>query len=80
MTQGDPLSPTIFKVVDALVYCWLYLVSRGMEGPDGWGREVLHRIAFFCTDDVLVASTNPEWIQRAFDTLTWLFDSGGSSE
>ena len=29
---------------------------------------------FFYVDDGLVASTDPEWLQGAFDTLTGLFD------
>ena len=41
----------------------------------GWGREVLHRAAFLCTDDSLGTSTDPDWLKGAFDALTWLLDS-----
>ena len=32
---------------------------------------------FFCEDKVMVASTNPRWIQSMFDTLTGIFDRVG---
>ena len=39
MTQGDPLSPTIFNlVVYAVVRHWISLVAGGMEGKYGRGR------------------------------------------
>ena len=47
MTQGDPMYPTIFNVVvDALLRHCISLVSGGVGGQYGWGREVLHRAAF----------------------------------
>ena len=33
-----------------------------------------HRAAFFYADDGPVASTDPVWLQGAFDTLTGLFN------
>ena len=48
VTQGYPLSPTIFnKVVDAVVCNWVSLVAGGVSEPYGRGREVLHRATFF---------------------------------
>ena len=56
VTQGDPLSPTIFNVVvEAVVRHWILLVAGGAGGKDGWGREVIHCAAIFYADDDLVA-------------------------
>ena len=41
------------------------------------GREVQIRASFFYVDNGLIASTRPEWLQGAFDTLTGLFDQVG---
>ena len=41
MTQGDPLSPTIFNVVvDAVVRHWISLLSVCTGVQDGWGRDL----------------------------------------
>ena len=43
VTQGYPLSPTIFSVVaDAVVHHCILLVSGGAGDQDGWGREMRH--------------------------------------
>ena len=78
MDQGDSLSPTIFNVVVDTVVCHLVFLGKGgTGGQDGWGSEVLHRAAFFYLVNVLVMSTDPVWMQGAFDTLTGLFDRVG---
>ena len=75
VTQGDLLSPTIFNmVVGALMCHWISLVSGGAEVKYGWGREVLHRTNFYYKDDGLVTSTDPVWLQGAFENLTGLFN------
>ena len=39
VTQGDPLSTTIFNaVVEAVVLHWILLVVVGVEAQGGWGR------------------------------------------
>ena len=39
VTQGYPLSPTIFNVVvDAVIFHWVTEVAREEVGPDGVGR------------------------------------------
>ena len=41
VTQGDPLSPTIFNVVlDAVVHHWLTIAAQEVERPGERGREV----------------------------------------
>ena len=43
VTQGDPLSPTIFNVVvDAVVRHWLLLATKEAERRGEWGREGRH--------------------------------------
>ena len=41
------------------------------------GGGVLQCAAFFCMYNDLVTSTDPDWMQGAFDALTGLFDSLG---
>ena len=64
-------------VVDAVVHHWILTMTVGAGGQDGWGREMLHRADFLYTDDSLVASTDPVYMQGAFETLTGLFDRVG---
>ena len=78
VTQGDLLSPTIFNMeVGALMCHWISLVSGGSGVKYRWVREVLHRTNFYYADDGLVTSTDPVWLQGAFDKLTGLFDRSG---
>ena len=38
VTQGDPLSLTIFNMfVDAVVRNWVLMVTGGAGGPERWG-------------------------------------------
>ena len=78
MTQGDPLSPTIFNVVvDAVVRHWLILAVEEAETRGGCGREGMHQTYLFYTDDGMVALSDPRWLQWAFATLVGLFDPVG---
>jgi hypothetical protein len=78
VTQGDPLSPTIFNiVVDAVVRYRLSLVLDGAESDDGIGRSVAEQLVLFYADDGLVASRNVEWLQMAVDCLSELFTRVG---
>ena len=64
VTQGDPLSPTIFKVVvDAVVLHWVTLAVEESETQEERGREDRHQAALFYADDGMVASSDPRWIQ-----------------
>ena len=49
--------------VDAGVRPYILLVTGSAGGQDRWLREVLHRATFFYSDDVLVESTDPVWLQ-----------------
>ena len=72
MTQGFPLSTTIFDVVvEAVVRHWILFVEGGAKDQDRRGD------IFSYADDSLVASTDPVWLQGAFDTLTEFFNMVG---
>ena len=78
MTQGDPLSPTIFNVVvDAVVRQWLNLATQEAERRGERGREGRHQAALFYADDGMIASSDPRWLQWAFTVLVRLFDRVG---
>ena len=78
LTQGDPLSPTIFNVVvDAMVRHWGTVMVEGVEERGERGQEGRHQNALFYADDVMVASSDPRWLQGAFSNLVGLFDRVG---
>ena len=57
VTQGDPLSPTIFNVVvDVVVRNWVTVVIAGVEEWGECGQEGRHQATLFYTDDGMVAS------------------------
>ena len=64
VTQGDPLSPTIFNVVvDAVVRHWLDLATQEAERRRERGREGQHQAALFYADKGMLASSDPWWLQ-----------------
>ena len=78
VTQGDPLSPTIFNVVvDAVVRHWLTITVKEAEKRGERGREDRHQAALFYADDGMLVSSNPQWLQWAFTQLVGLFDRVG---
>ena len=78
VTQGDPLSPTIFNVVvDAVVRHWLTITVKEAEKRGERGREVRHQVALFYADDGMLVSSNPQCLQWDFTQLVGLFDRVG---
>ena len=78
VTQGDPLSPTIFNmVVDAVVRHWLTIAVKEAERRGERGREGQHQAALFYADNGMLASFDPQWLQWAFTQLMGLFDRVG---
>ena len=76
VTQGDPLSPTIFNVVvDAVVRHWLEVLKNANDekGATGGG----HLSAVFYADDGIVGASDPAWLQGAFSALVAIFDRVG---
>ena len=78
VTQGDPLSPTIFNVVvDAFLRHWFTIVMKldeavlpGASNIERSGRNVHYLAAYFYIDNGLLASTQATCLQRDFDILT----------
>ena len=78
VTQGNPLSPTIFNVVvDAVVRHWVAVMVEGEEARGERGQEGRHQAALLYADNCMVASLDSLWIQGACDTLVGLFDRVG---
>ena len=78
VTQVDPLSPTIFNlVVDAVVCHWVTGFIADTDAQVELGQEGRHQVALFYADDGMVASSDPRWLQGAFNTLVVLFGRVG---
>jgi hypothetical protein len=79
VTQGGPLSPTIFNLmVDAVVREWLRQLLSAESAEAGITKEDIRLLmACFYADDGLVMSQDPAMLQRAFDILTGIFDRVG---
>ena len=59
VTQGEPLSPTIFNVVvDAVVIHW---VKMALDEEEKKGNEGRHQAALLYANDGMVALSNPRW-------------------
>ena len=78
VTQGEPLSPTIFNVVvDVVVPHWVSVMMEGKEEQGKSVQEGRHQNDLFYADDGMVASSDPQWLQGYFRTLVGLFNSVG---
>ena len=76
--QGDPLSPTIFNVVvDAVFRHWVNGLFNKAEEKGEMGREGRHQLAVFYADDGMVVTSDPAWIQSAFNALVAIFNRVG---
>ena len=55
MTQGDPLSPTIFNLgVDEVVWYWVEEIIDIVGSQGGSGEEGRHQKDLFYTDDRMI--------------------------
>ena len=78
VTQGDPLSPTIFNVVvDAVVRHWIDRIVNEAEEKGETKREERHQLEVFNANDGMVVSSDPAWLQGAFSALVAIFDRVG---
>ena len=60
VTQGDPLSPTIFNVVvDVVVRHWVSVMVEGAEECIEHGKQGRHQNDLFYTDNGMVSSSDP---------------------
>ena len=72
--HGDPLSPTIFNlVVDTVVRNWVNRLVDKSEEKGEMGREGRHQSAVFYADDGMFISSDPAWLQEAFNALVSIF-------
>ena len=75
VTQGGPLSPTIFNMmVDAVIFQWVPLVEGEEVGINGFGRAVQWLAAFFHAIERLLDSPRLVRLQADLDVLTFFFD------
>ena len=78
VTQGNPLSPTIFNVVvGVVVRHWVTIAVTEAETRRERRREGRHQAALFYADDGMLALSDPQWLQWAFTQLVGLFDRVG---
>ena len=60
VTQGDPLSPTIFNVVvDAVVWHWMVVMVEVEEEWGDRGQESRHQPALFYANNGMIAFLGP---------------------
>ena len=76
VTQGYPMSPTIFDVVvDIVVQNWVKEMVEGAGRQVGRRQDVRHQNSLLYTDDSMIAFSDLGWLQGVFSTLVGLFDS-----
>ena len=78
MTQGNLLYPIILNmVVDAVIRHWVTVMAPTEAGMGVLCLTIIDLAAYLYADNGLVASTQPERLQRVFDVLTGFFDQVG---
>ena len=79
VTQGGPLSATLFNiVVDCVAREWLRRLREGINlGEDEVERLMAEFLAIFYVDDAYLASRDPDLLQEAMDILVDLFERVG---
>ena len=76
--EGEGGFPHLFKFpFNVLVRQWGGLVMENEAGPEGFVHAVMEKSAFFYTEDGLVVSTNPVWLQCSFNMMIGLFGRVG---
>ena len=75
VTQGDPLSPTSFKmVVYAVIRHWVRLVTGEESGPEVFGQAGKWLAAFLNADERIFSSPRPAHFQADLDMMMCIFD------
>ena len=74
VTQGDPLSPTLSNLVmDAAIRHWVMVVAETEVVTEELGLLIQELVAYFYSDDSILASMRSEILQREFKALAELF-------
>ena len=74
MTQGDPVSLTIFNiVVGAVVRAFLMEVCGLQEANHGFGWSVVNNNILFYVNDGQIAGRNPIWVQSTVSATLRIF-------
>ena len=61
-------------VVDAVIRHWVLAVMPTEESTGLLGLTIIELASYFYDEDGLMSSTQLEWLQRAFEILTCLFN------
>ena len=61
-------------MVNTIIREWMKQMLSAEAANNGIGEEVRLLLACFYADNSLIALRDPDFLQRAFDTLTDLFD------
>ena len=78
VTQGNPMSPTIFNVVvDAVARHWIEVLVAETAEKGETGREGKHQSEVLYADNGMVVSSDPSWLQGAISSLVDIFDRVG---
>ena len=75
VTQGDPLSSTVFnRVVESIVRNLEMVAAPKKSRAEGLGEMIQELKGFSYADDELVSSPQRERLQRSFNFLIYIFD------
>ena len=78
VTQGYPMSPTIFDVVvDMVVQNWVKEMVEGAGRQVGRRQDGRHQNSLLYTDDSMVAFSDLGWLQGVFSTLIGILNRVG---
>ena len=69
------MSPTIFNVViDSVIRYWVAVVAPTKDGTEGLGLLIQDLVVYFYVNNGIIALTQLESLQRAFDVLASPFE------
>ena len=78
MTQGYPVSATLFNViVDALVRTTLQEICVPQEAQNGFGWSEMEHNICLCADDGRIAGQDPIWVQTELTIMVRNFERVG---
>ena len=74
-THGRLVSPALFNVVaDNVIPTWLAMTVEDQRVAQDWLGEAIRRcLGVFYSDDGMVGSRDPDWLQNSIKVLVGLF-------